>query len=216
MSVGSVDPEIGGAFIVEERKSGRWRRLEGIKISEGRKWAGAAAVLAILAIGVICVPEDASVPAEAGNPQERRAEEARQTDSRGEGQWNILGAEMAAEGKETRNPFSLMHEDRGTGMALPEEKTEPVEPPLSAVSLAPVSTPPAVQQAGTYEKEPAWVLKGILSGEEGRLAILSNGKETVNAVVGEKFGRWVVQEIGEDFVRFSGDHGGGELRMPGI
>ncbi len=194
--------------------------MEGSKISEKQKWAGIAAALVILAIGVVCVPEEAPVPAEAGNPQERRSDGARRMEPREEGQWNILGAKLAAEGKETRNPFSLMHEDRGTGLALPEEKTEPPEepskPPLPAVLTVPVSTPPAVQQAEKREKEPAWVLKGILSGEEGRLAILSNGKETVNAVAGETFGHWVVQEIGEDFVRFSDEHGGGELRMPGL
>ena len=171
---------------------------------ERKKWLAAAFALLLLMLGAAWLPEDAPVSVEAGDFPEEKQERPEK-----EGRWKILGEETAAKGEKLQDPFSLLHERRGSAekkeILLPAEKEE--------ASSAP-SVPPAVEAKPDKAPSPEWVLKGILSGAEGRLAIVSNGKETRSVAVGEHFGDWVVEDIGEDVLTFSGNGGGGQLRLP--
>ncbi|MBQ3971517.1 MAG: hypothetical protein II687_04845, partial [Selenomonadaceae bacterium] len=146
--------------------------------------------------------------------------EEKQESTEREGRWKILGEETAAKGDKLQDPFSLLHEGR-EGAAKKEilppagkEETPPVAQVHPAMGAKPDVKPDVKPDAKPGKvSPPAWVLKGILSGAEGRLAIVSNGKETRSVAVGEHFGECVVEDIGEDFLTFSGDGGGGQLQL---
>ena len=174
---------------------------------ERQKWLVAASALLLLMLGTVWLPEDEEVSVEAGDVPEEKQELPEK-----EGRWKILGEETTAKGEKLQDPFSQLHEGRDGAAKkeiLPSAGTEEAPP------AAPI--PPTVEakpDAKPDQVSPEWVLKGILSGAEGRLAIVSNGKETRSVSVGEHFGDCVVEDIGEDFLIFSGNGGGGQLRLP--
>jgi len=183
---------------------------------ERQKWLVAAFALLLLTMGAIWLPEDEPVSVKAGDfPGEKQ-----ESPEKG-GRWKILGEETAAKGEKLQDPFSLLHEGR-EGAAKKEilppagkEETPPVAQVPPAMGAKPDVKPDVKPDAKSDKvSPPAWVLKGILSGAEGRMAIVSNGKETRSVAVGEHFGDCVVEDIGEDFLTFSGNGGGGQLRLP--
>ena len=181
--------------------------MTGKTLFSRRAWVPGVA-LATLAAVFAWVPEDPSGPVEAGNLTELPPKEEQDPGKR----WEILGMEAAKEGKTLKNPFSLLHEERGNIPVAPEK------PPRESKSTA--ASPPSSPQPSFRETAPPkppeekWRLQGIVSGEGNRLAIVSNGKETRSVAVGEQFGNFVVEAIEEDSLRFTGSSGEGRLQLP--
>jgi len=177
---------------------------------ERKRWLWGTAALALVMLGLAWSGEEAPAPAVA---RDAPAEAPGKAEPR-EGRWKILGTEEASKEQALKDPFSLSHRERGSAV-------ENAEAPEESPAPMPVKTPernPPVEKSGTEKEEKAvkWALKGILSGAEERLAIVSNGKETRTVGVGETFGDRVVTAIGEDSLSFSDAAGGGELHLPGF
>ena len=184
-------------------------------MTERQKYLVLASGLAVLAIGTICFPEDAPVSVEAGNLQgQMPREDGRTDDSCGERR-KILGMEAAAEGKTLKDPFTLLHEERGQAKdAKAEEAPKPAPPQTAAAAPHPAREAKLSKPAQKPKEE--WALKGVVSGAEGRLAIVSNGKETRTVAAGEQFGNRVVQAIDEDSLRFSEGNSEGKMSLPDL
>lgn len=179
-------------------------------IPEGKRWLVLAAFLGALSLGAMFFPEDAPVSVVAGNhPKEGERGAALQEK---EGRWKILGEEIA-KGKELKDPFTLLHEGREEGSREMGGETPREAPRLSGpVAEGPVRA--QMTKAETVSRE--WTLKGVLSGEKGRIAIVSNGEETRDVAVGESFGGRTVVAIEETSLHFSAVDGGGEMHLPGF
>lgn len=119
------------------------------------------------------------------------------------GRWKILGDEKAEAAKEIRNPFHLLHESREDiprqeGLENLPEQIQPAIP--DGKNDAGMKPSPA-----QVSEKTAWQLKGIVSGQNGSLAILSNGKETKTLGIGQEFDGRILQEIFENRVVLSAD-----------
>ncbi len=162
--------------------------------------AGAGAVL--LTAFLIFFPEGDVPQSEAG---EKKAVAERDTAvSAPKGRWKILGDEKAEAAKEIRNPFHLLHESREEDIPRKESlenlpnKIQPAIPDgKNDAGMKPVPV--------QVSEKTAWQLKGIVSGQNGSLAILSNGKETKTLGIGQDFDGWVLQEISGNRVVLSAD-----------
>ncbi len=172
-----------------------------------KKWLLGASVLVLAMLGLVWSEEEAPAPLVAKDAPMQANKEPKKK----EGRWKILGAEEAAKEQSLKDPFSLLHEERGhTGKTV-----------VSSVSQASTGAEmipeiPIEEKEGKGKKDTAWTLKGVVSGEKERLAIVSDGAETRTVAVGETFGDRVVTAIGEDFLSFSDGDGSGELRLPGF
>ena len=176
---------------------------------DGKKWLLGALALLLAIAGLLWNGEETPVPAVARDvPMQADGE----TEKR-EGRWNILGTEEASREQPLKDPFSLLHGERGSA----EKKTDsPASPSPEAAETARETPPVKRAEKDSGKKDAEWTLKGVLSGEKERLAIVSNGRETRTVAVGETFGHRVVTAIGEDSLSFSDETGEGELRLPGF
>ncbi len=187
-----------------------------MRIPEEKKWRILAAALAVLLAGIIWFPEDDAVSVAALEvPEKGQKDGTWEKEKEKEGSWKILGTESAFEGKKLKNPFTLLHEERGNVVQAggDAQKADPTERSVPAVAEIPVYAEKGSERGKTSSE---WILKGILSGEKGRIAIVSNGEETRDVAVGERFGNRVVTAIEEGSLRFLGEDGEGQLQMPGF
>ena len=123
----------------------------------------------------------------------------------------LKGSGQAIPADAIGNPFSLLHEKRrGEGRA--EETPAPARKIGSADKAPQAAAPsmplPVVRGAG------APALKGIVSGAQSRLAILSDGTQTATLAVGESFAGFVVESIEADGVSVRGEAGTAWLALP--
>ncbi len=120
------------------------------------------------------------------------------------GRWKILGDEKAEAAKEIRNPFHLLHESRDE--EVPRQETlEKLPKPAQATHSDEKKDAVTKTSSVQVPEKTAWQLKGIVSGQNGSLAILSNGKETKTLGVGQEFDGRILQEIFENRVVLSAD-----------
>lgn len=112
----------------------------------------------------------------------------------------IAGLEQANEGKDVRNPFSLLHERENEVAAVPDTQK-------------PAGNELRLQENGNKgeqknvlvkkEKAPEIRLCGIVEGVGGRLALLQVGSGTSTAAVGETVQGWQVTRVGRNSVTVS-------------
>ena len=114
----------------------------------------------------------------------------------------IAGLEQANEGKEVRNPFSLLHERAGEVAAAVPDTQKVAENGPHPQENAPIQGHKGRQKNVLVKKEkaPEIVLCGIVEGAGGRLALLQVGSSTATAAVGEMVQGWQVTRVGSNAV----------------
>lgn len=191
-----------------------WWKMEGLDEAVRKRCLAAAGAMVVGLVCFFLLPEEeASVTA---LKQEEPA--VQPVAGQKKGADRILGMELAAKKEDLKDPFTLMHEDRESSREISGQgkmeagKVVPKEqPPLPAGGAGDRTAAPADK-----EKKSAIVLQGVASGEGGRLALLSDGKESRSVTVGEVYQGKTVTEIGDTYICLSGQLGEERIDLPGI
>lgn len=113
----------------------------------------------------------------------------------------IKGLQQAGELQALRNPFSLLHEREGEIAGQERNDRLPEEDKAGKKAVAVVSPEKGKKASASVKKETApLILRGIVEGEGGRLALLQVGSTTVTAAGGESVAGWQVAAVGETSV----------------
>ena len=125
------------------------------------------------------------------------------------GRQSVKGMEKAAGKQVLHDPFTLVHETEAEAARVTQERQQaPSAPEKASPTVPSKQMPPAPSQAESHEPVmPSLVLQGIAGGEQGRLAILSDGRQSMALGVGESLGAWQVQAIDGNRVLVAGPEG---------
>lgn len=123
----------------------------------------------------------------------------------------IEGIEAAARREELRNPFTYVHETRGTpvqgapGEPGAADQAKPTgAPPSGAAERTPAPAPGTA--APVKKKEPV-TLRGVVTGADGaRMAILAQGEDSAVLSAGEKWRTYTVAHVADDSVTLETAH----------
>lgn len=121
------------------------------------------------------------------------------------GRLEVKGMERAEKAQELRDPFTVLHEQAGEAPRRAVGKDRAKEP-AGQVSPVGKAKPAAAKAAGP---QPAYGLRlqGIAAGAGGRLALLSDGRQTAALAAGESLGAWQVRMVEENRVLVAGPEG---------
>lgn len=165
----------------------------------GKKTWGAVMAAALLAgAGFLYAGEEESPAPAAVSDTERSAL------PKSGGRQEIAGWQKAEETETVRNPFSLRHETaEELSQAVPEKPEKPVEKAQPSVQEMPKAKPPEpagiLPEAG--EAPPAApLLRGVLEGEGGKIAMIQIAGQTASLSAGESFQDCTVLAIEENSI----------------
>lgn len=190
---------------------------------QGRKkiWLAvmAAAIVSGAAFFYAGTAEEEAMPAPA-----KVSGTEKKTPSDFKGRQEIAGWQKAEETKAVRNPFSLRHETAEEKQQdVPETPKETKEKPAGKIQQ-PAPNFPEVQQASALEVPaetedvsaiPAPVLKGLMEGERGRMAMVQIAGKTAALSVGETFQDCTVLAIEENSIIMENKGQERQLFLPG-
>ena len=132
----------------------------------------------------------------------------RQAKQKQVGRQSVKGMEKAAGKQVLHDPFTLAHETEAEAAQIAQPKPQtPPAPEKASPSVPPKQAPPTPQAESYEPPAPSLALQGIAGGEQGRLAILSDGRQSMALAVGESLGAWQVQDIEANRVLVAGPDG---------
>lgn len=177
---------------------------------EKKTWAAVMAAALLAGAGFLYAGEEEAPAPAAVSDTERNAL------PKPGGRQEIAGWQKAEETEAVRNPFSLRHETAEEApQAVPEKTEKPPEkalPPVPKMSKGKLPPEPAgsLQVPGDV-LPPAPMLKGLLEGEGGKIAMIQIAGQTASLSAGESFQDCMVLAIEENSVVIRS--GGQERRL---
>lgn len=175
-----------------------------MRMTEARERKVPPAAVAVLA-GLLPVLALAFPEAETSTLQPAAVEPQAETPPLG--RLEVKGMEQAEKAGELHDPFTLLHEQAAEApQALPKAKGAEGPKVSGGGALRDSHSAPSAK-AGKAETVPGISLQGIAAGAGGRLALLSDGRQTAALAVGESLGAWQVRSVEESRVLVAGPGG---------
>lgn len=158
-------------------------------------WLAVIAAAILAGAGFIYAGEESPPVPEVSGQEPRALPEPK-------GRQEIAGWQKAEETEAVKNPFSLLHEtaeEERTAARVPEETPEKRILPSKALPEVKATKPAEISES-SGEMASAPVLKGIMQGDTGRIALVQIAGQTASLFVGENFQDCTVLAIEESCI----------------